>query len=216
MLDSWNDGATKSAIVDFVGRVTAEGGPDFVAPEAAGVADALGMFVVTAGAEVDAIARELEASHDDYSAILVKTLGDRLVEAGAEWLHRQARRDWGFGRDERLSLEELLKERYRGIRPAPGYPACPDHSEKGVIFRLLDAGRRTGVRLTETFAMFPGSSISGFYFSHPSARYFAVGPIGRDQAEDYAARKGLPLPEVERFLVSSLPGEIRAAAPAPA
>jgi len=189
---------------------------DFVAPETLGIPDALGMFVVTAGAEVDAIARELEATHDDYSAILVKTLGDRLVEAGAEWLHRRARRDWGFGKDERLSLEELLKERYRGIRPAPGYPACPDHSEKEVIFRLLDAGRRTGVRLTETFAMFPGSSISGFYLSHPRSRYFAVGPIGRDQAEDYAARKGLPLPEVERFLAPSLAGEIPASAPTPA
>ncbi len=189
---------------------------DFVAPETGGPADALGMFVVTAGPEVDAIAREHELAHDDYSAILVKALGDRLVEAGAEWLHRQARRDWSFGQDERLSLEELLKERYRGIRPAPGYPACPDHSEKGVIFRLLDAERRTGVRLTETFAMSPGSSISGFYFSHPAARYFAVGPIGRDQAEDYAARKGLPFAEVERFLSPSLPGEIRAAVPAPA
>jgi 5-methyltetrahydrofolate--homocysteine methyltransferase len=174
------------------------------------------MFAVTAGPEIDAIAGELEAAHDDYSAILVKALGDRLVEAGAEWLHRQARHDWGFGQDERLSPEDLLKERYRGIRPAPGYPACPDHSEKAVIFRLLDAERRTGIRLTETFAMSPGSSISGFYFSHPSARYFAVGPIGRDQAEDYAARKGLPLAEVERFLASSLPAEIRAAAPAPA
>ena len=189
---------------------------DFVAPEDAGIPDALGLFVVTAGPEIDAIAREHEGAHDDYAAILVKTLGDRLVEAGAEWLHRQARRDWGYGRDERLSLEELLKERYRGIRPAPGYPACPDHTEKDVIFRLLDAGRRTGVRLTETFAMAPGSSIAGFYFGHPRARYFAVGRIGPDQAADYAARKGMPLPEVERWLSPNLGPESRpAAAPLP-
>ncbi|HET9795229.1 MAG TPA: methionine synthase [Thermoanaerobaculia bacterium] len=187
---------------------------DFVAPEALGLADSLGMFVVTAGPEVDAVAREHEAAHDDYSAILVKTLGDRLVEAGAEWLHRQARRDWGFGRDEELAPEDLLKERYRGIRPAPGYPACPDHSEKEVIFRLLEAEARTGVRLTETFAMFPGSSIAGFYFSHSRARYFAVGPIGNDQAEDYAARKGLPLREIERFLAPALPAGARPPAPA--
>ncbi len=185
---------------------------DFVAPEALGLADAFGLFVVTAGPEIDEIAREREADHDDYSAILVKTLGDRLVEAGAEWLHRQARRDWGFGRDERLSAEDLLRERYRGIRPAPGYPACPDHSEKEVIFRLLDAERRTGVRLTETFAMAPGSSIAGVYFSHPRSRYFAVGPIGRDQAVDYAARKGLTPGEIERFLALSLSAGVREAA----
>ncbi|HET7452494.1 MAG TPA: vitamin B12 dependent-methionine synthase activation domain-containing protein, partial [Thermoanaerobaculia bacterium] len=180
---------------------------DFVAPEG-GHPDALGMFVVTAGPEIDAVAREHEAAHDDYSAILVKTLGDRLVEAGAEWLHRLARRDWGF--DESLSLDDLLKERYRGIRPAPGYPACPDHTEKGVIFRLLDAERRTGARLTETFAMAPASSIAGFYFGHPRARYFAVGRIGPDQAADYARRKGLPVSEVERWLAPIL------AQPAPA
>ncbi|HWC65461.1 MAG TPA: vitamin B12 dependent-methionine synthase activation domain-containing protein, partial [Thermoanaerobaculia bacterium] len=180
---------------------------DFVAPEGSGRPDALGAFVVTAGAEIDEIAREHERAHDDYAAIMVKTLGDRLVEAGAEWLHRRAREEWGFA--ERLTLEDLLKERYRGIRPAPGYPACPDHTEKGVIFRLLDAEARTGVRLTESFAMSPGSSIAGFYFGHPRARYFAVGRIGRDQVADYASRKGIGVEEAERWLAPSLAYEPR-------
>ena len=187
---------------------------DFVASEGPGPRDAVGAFVVTAGGEIDEIARDHEREHDDYAAIMVKTLGDRLVEAGAEWLHRRARQEWGFGRDERLTVEDLLKERYRGIRPAPGYPACPDHTEKEVIFRLLDAQARTGVRLTESFAMSPGSSIAGFYFAHPRARYFAVGRIGRDQAADYAARKGLSLAEVERWLGPSLGYDPLPASPA--
>jgi 5-methyltetrahydrofolate--homocysteine methyltransferase len=177
---------------------------DFIAPEGSGRADFIGAFAVTAGEQVDEIARQFEREHDDYNAIMTKALGDRLAEAGAEWLHRRARRDWGYGERENLSADDLLRERYRGIRPAPGYPACPDHSEKRLIFDLLCAEDRTGMRLTESFAMAPPSSISGWYFAHPRSRYFAVGKIGRDQAADYAARKGVAPAEVERWLAPSL------------
>ena len=176
---------------------------DFVAPVASGVPDYIGMFAVTAGIGADTLARRFEADHDDYNAIIVKALADRLAEAGAEYLHAQARRDWGYGNQERLTAEELMAEKFRGIRPAYGYPACPDHSEKFKLFDLLDATRQ-GIILTEHAAMAPAASVSGLYFSHPQAKYFNVGRIGRDQAESYASRKGVPLEEVERWLGSSL------------
>jgi 5-methyltetrahydrofolate--homocysteine methyltransferase len=176
---------------------------DFVAPKESGVPDYLGMFVVTAGREVEEFIAGFEASHDDYSAILVKALADRVAEALAEYLHLLARRQW-YAPDEKLSVEELIRERYRGIRPAPGYPACPDHTEKRTLFDLLDAERAVGVSLTESYAMMPPASVSGLYFSHPEARYFAVGKIGLDQVRDYQRRKGLPLEEIERWLAPYL------------
>ena len=161
---------------------------DFVAPVGQG-ADHVGAFAVTVhGAEAQA--KGFEAAHDDYNAIMVKLLADRLAEAAAEYLHAQARRDWGYGADEQLSSEELVAEKYRGIRPAFGYPACPDHTEKRTLFRLLDA-EAIGVSLTESCAMWPAASVSGLYFAHPQAAYFMVGRIGEDQVEDYARRKGM-------------------------
>jgi len=177
---------------------------DFVAPLSSGHADFVGAFAVTAGIGVDALCAAFEEDHDDYSSILVKALADRLAEAFAEMLHRRARADWGYGRNETLTTDDLLKERYRGIRPAPGYPACPDHTEKRTLFALLDAAECAGISLTEYFAMTPASSVSGFYFAHPDAHYFGVGRIGRDQVEDYARRKELPLAEVERWLSPNL------------
>ncbi len=174
---------------------------DYIAPADAGVADYLGAFAVTAGLGADALAERYEADHDDYHAIMVKALADRLAEAFAEYLHEQARRDWGF--EEGFDNEDLIAERYRGIRPAFGYPACPDHTEKGKLFRLLDAPS-VGIELTEHFAMTPAASVSGIYFAHPEARYFTVGKVGRDQVEDYAARKGMTVAEVERWLAPNL------------
>jgi 5-methyltetrahydrofolate--homocysteine methyltransferase len=172
---------------------------DFVAPE--GLPDYLGGFVVTAGTEEIEIAKRYEDAGDDYSSILVKALADRFAEAMAEWLHERVRREhWGYAADETLSREDLLSETYRGIRPAPGYPAQPDHTEKATLFRLLEATERTGVTLTESFAMWPGSSVSGLYFSHPEAYYFGVAKVERDQVLDYAARKGMDVEEVERWL----------------
>jgi 5-methyltetrahydrofolate--homocysteine methyltransferase len=175
-----------------------------VAPRDAGVPDHIGAFALTAGIGTDERVRRLEAAHDDYGAIMLKALADRLAEAFAELLHERVRREWGYGRDERLSLEDLIRERYRGIRPAPGYPACPDHTEKGLLFELLEAEARTGIRLTETYAMHPAASVCGLYLAHPEARYFAVGPLGRDQVEDYAGRKGIAVSEAERWLAPSL------------
>jgi 5-methyltetrahydrofolate--homocysteine methyltransferase len=177
---------------------------DFVAPLGSGRADFLGAFAVTAGAGADELAARFASAHDDYSALLVKALADRLAEAFAEKLHKEARDAWGFGRDEGLSTEDLLRERYRGIRPAPGYPACPDHSEKRTLFTLLGATETAGITLTESFAMHPAASICGFYFSHPGAKYFAVGRLGKDQVEDYARRKGISLAEAERWLAPNL------------
>src|SRR5262249_7306648 len=142
--------------------------------------------------------------HDDYHSILLKALADRLAEAFAELLHQQARRDWTFGRQETLSNEDLIDEKYRGIRPAPGYPACPDHTEKRILFNLLDAEKDTGIQLTESFAMYPAASVSGWYFAHPQAKYFSVDRISRDQVQAYAARKGIPEQEVERWLAPNL------------
>ncbi len=178
---------------------------DFVAPRDSGIEDYLGAFVVTAGLGAEAFARELEAAHDDYGAIMVKALADRLAEAFAESLHERVRREfWGYARDERLSNEALIRETYRGIRPAPGYPACPDHTEKALLFELLDATAHTGVRLTESYAMWPAASVCGLYFAHPEARYFAVGMLGRDQIEDYARRKGMDVKTVEHWLAPNL------------
>ncbi|GIW94976.1 MAG: methionine synthase [Pirellulaceae bacterium] len=173
---------------------------DYVAPVTSGRVDYIGAFVVTAGHGADACAGRFARQHDDYSAILVKALADRLAEAFAERLHQIARQHWGYGRSEKLTNEDLIAEKYRGIRPAPGYPACPDHSEKVTIFRLLDAERHTGVRLTESYAMLPAASVAGWYFAHPEARYFAVDRIGEDQVEDYARRKGISKEQAERLL----------------
>jgi 5-methyltetrahydrofolate--homocysteine methyltransferase len=177
---------------------------DFVAPRGTGVADYLGAFAVTAGLGGAELFAGFEREHDDYQAILAKALADRLAEALAEKIHKVAREQWGFGRDENLGYEELIRERYRGIRPAPGYPACPDHSEKRVLFDLLGVEESAGIHLTETFAMTPPASVSGFVFSHPDARYFTVGALGRDQVLDYQRRKGLALVEVERWLAGNL------------
>jgi 5-methyltetrahydrofolate--homocysteine methyltransferase len=178
---------------------------DFVAPLDSGPPDYLGAFVVTAGVEEDAIAKRFERANDDYSAILVKALADRLAEAFAEAMHAHVRRDlWGYARDETLAPDELIGEPYRGIRPAPGYPAQPDHTEKATIFRLLGAEARIGVKLTESFAMWPGASVSGLYFSHPEAHYFGVAKVERDQVEDYAERKSMTVAEVERWLAPML------------
>ncbi len=179
---------------------------DFIAPKINGrpeYRDYLGAFAVTAGLGADDLARAFEAQHDDYQAIIVKALADRLAEAFAEYLHQQVRRDWGYGRDERLSNDELIDEQYRGIRPAFGYPACPDHTEKRKLFELLDANA-VGMALTDSCAMTPPASVSGLYFAHPEARYFMVGRIGRDQVEDYARRKGMDIAEVERWLGPNL------------
>jgi 5-methyltetrahydrofolate--homocysteine methyltransferase len=172
---------------------------DFVAPKASLAPDYIGAFAVTAGIGAEALAREYEAAHDDYSAIIVKALADRLAEAFAEYLHAEARRDWGYGAGEQLLHEDYLAERYRGIRPAFGYPACPDHTEKGTLFALLDAPA-AGLSLTESYAMLPPASVSGLYLSHPQAKYFNIGRIGRDQLEDYARRKGLSVEEAARWL----------------
>jgi 5-methyltetrahydrofolate--homocysteine methyltransferase len=177
---------------------------DFIAPIESGRRDYLGAFAVTAGIGCDELARSFEADHDDYNSIMVKALADRLAEAFAEFLHRQARIDWSYGREEGLSSEDLIEEKYRGIRPAPGYPACPDHTEKRILFDLLQAETGAGIQLTENFAMLPAASVSGLYFAHPQSRYFAVDRIARDQAESYARRKGMPLSEIERWLAPNL------------
>ncbi|MFT5825953.1 MAG: 5-methyltetrahydrofolate--homocysteine methyltransferase, partial [Yoonia sp.] len=150
---------------------------------------------------VDAFAKEFEDAGDDYSSIMVKAIGDRFAEAVAEYTHQKVRKDlWGYAADETLSNAELIKEKYRGIRPASGYPATPDHTEKAAIWELLDAEANTGAKLTENFAMYPGSCVSGLYFAHPEAKYTLVGPMNKDQMEDYAERKGLSLEETERWL----------------
>jgi len=177
---------------------------DFVAPKEAGVADWIGAFAVCAGG-IDERVAAFEAANDDYNAIMLKVLADRFAEAFAERLHERVRREfWGYAPEERLAKGELIAEAYRGIRPAPGYPACPDHTAKGPLFRLLDAERNAGMRLTESFAMWPPAAVSGFYLSHPESTYFAVGKVGRDQVEDYARRSGLPLSEAEKWLAPYL------------
>jgi 5-methyltetrahydrofolate--homocysteine methyltransferase len=178
---------------------------DYIAPKDSGKIDYFGGFVVTAGPEVEAIAKDLEAKHDDYNAILVKALGDRFAEAFAETMHEKVRKEiWGYAADENLANADLIAEKYQGIRPAPGYPACPEHTEKRTLWKLLDAEKNTGVALTESCAMTPASSVSGFYFANPDAKYFGLGKIERDQVEDYAKRKGMTLAEAERWLAPNL------------
>ncbi|HEV7224811.1 MAG TPA: methionine synthase [Pirellulales bacterium] len=177
---------------------------DFIAPADSGRRDYLGGFAVTTGHGTDELVRKFEADHDDYNSIMTKALADRLAEAFAERLHQIARHDWGYGAEERLSSDELIDEKYRGIRPAPGYPACPDHTEKRTLFDLLGAEQATGITLTEHFAMYPAASVSGLYFAHPAARYFSIDRITRDQVEDYARRKGMTVAEVERWLAPNL------------
>ena len=178
---------------------------DYVAPRESGVPDHVGAFAVTTGHGLDRLVADFEARHDDYNAILARALADRLAEAFAERLHERVRREfWGYAPGEALENTELIREAYQGIRPAPGYPACPDHTEKRTLFDLLQAERGAGITLTESFAMTPGAAVSGYYFSHPEARYFGVGKIDRDQVEDYARRKGLPVEEVERWLAPNL------------
>jgi 5-methyltetrahydrofolate--homocysteine methyltransferase len=162
--------------------------------------DYLGAFAVTAGHGTRELAEKFEKEHDQYNAIMAKALADRLAEAFAEYLHKRARAEWGYGKDENLSREDLIAERYRGIRPAPGYPACPDHTEKRALFDLLQVEEATGITLTENYAMLPAASVCGLYFANKEARYFAVSAVGKDQVESYAARKGIPVFEVERWL----------------
>jgi 5-methyltetrahydrofolate--homocysteine methyltransferase len=178
---------------------------DFVAPRESGVPDYFGAFAVTAGIGLDTVVRRFEKAGDDYHAIMAQALADRLAEALAELMHRRVRREfWAYSAEESLDNEALIAEEYQGIRPAPGYPACPDHSEKGILFDLLNVPTETGVTLTESFAMRPAASVSGYYLSHPEAAYFGVGRIGRDQAEDYAARKGIDLTTAEKWLAPVL------------
>ncbi len=186
------------------GQTTFRSLADYIAPASSGLADYVGAFAVTAGVGADELVKRFKADQDDYNAIMVEALADRFAEAFAEWLHEQARRDWGFGKDERLSKDDLLAEKYRGIRPAAGYPSCPDHTEKKTLWGLLGVEAATGIRLTESFAMWPGASVSGLYFAHPEARYFAVDMVTRDQVEDYAARKAMPVKEIERWLGPNL------------
>ena len=178
---------------------------DFIAPVSSGVPDYIGAFVVTAGIGEDVVADRFKNANDDYSSILCKALADRLAEAFAERMHQRVRKEfWGYAPDEALPADQLILEQYAGIRPAPGYPAQPDHTEKATLFRLLDAEKTAGVTLTESFAMWPGSSVSGLYFSHPESFYFGVGKIERDQVEDYATRKGMTVAETERWLAPVL------------
>ena len=177
---------------------------DFIAPRESGQIDYLGAFAVTAGGGIDEHLKRFDQEHDDYNSILLKALADRLAEALAEMLHERVRNEWGYEDRGSLSSEDLIRERYRGIRPAPGYPACPDHSEKRTLFSLLQAEERSPLRLTETCAMWPAASVSGLYFSHGEARYFSVGKIDRKQVANYAVRKGISLAEAERWLAPNL------------
>jgi Methionine synthase I, cobalamin-binding domain len=168
-------------------------------------ADHIGAFAVTAGIGIEKWVEKFEGEHDDYSAIMLKALADRLAEALAERLHERVRKElWGYASDEKLDNQSLIDEKYRGIRPAPGYPACPEHTEKRTLWQLLDVEANTGIRLTESYAMYPAASVSGWYLSHPEAKYFGLGQIGKDQAEDYAKRKNMHLPEAERWLAPVL------------
>jgi len=178
---------------------------DFVAPADSGRADYVGAFAVTAGIGIDAHVTRFEAAHDDYSSIMLKALADRLAEALAERMHQRVRRElWAYNAEEQLDNAGLIREEYPGIRPAPGYPACPDHTEKATLWTLLEPERNAGITLTESFAMFPTAAVSGFYFSHPKSHYFGVGKVDRDQVTSYAQRKGMSLTETERWLAPIL------------
>jgi 5-methyltetrahydrofolate--homocysteine methyltransferase len=177
---------------------------DFIAPRSTGLRDHIAGFAVTTGIGLHELVMKYKAENDDYNAIMAEALADRLAEAFAECLHKRVREEWGFGKTEGLSIAELIQEKYRGIRPAAGYPACPDHTEKDTLWRLLDAEKNAGIKLTESFAMWPGSSVSGLYFAHPESQYFTLGKIDRDQVTDYAARKNMSVTEVERWLGPNL------------
>jgi 5-methyltetrahydrofolate--homocysteine methyltransferase len=177
---------------------------DFIAPKSSGIADYIGLFAVTAGIGIQKYEKRFEDAHDDYSSIMLKSLADRLAEAFAEHLHERVRRDlWGYVPDEKLSNEALIKEAYSGIRPAPGYPACPEHTVKIDMFKLLQC-EEIGMQVTESFAMFPGASVSGFYFAHPDAKYFSVGKIAEDQLNDMCVRRGIAREDAERWLAPNL------------
>ncbi len=186
------------------GQTTFRSLADYIAPVESGIPDYLGAFAVSAGFGAQEWALEFKREHDDYGAIMIESLADRFAEAFAEYLHEQARRDWGFGKEEKLSKDDLILEKYRGIRPAAGYPSCPDHTEKKTLWKLLEVESQIGMTLTESFAMWPAASVSGLYFGHPEAKYFAVDMITRDQVEDYAHRKKMPVSEVERWLSPNL------------
>jgi 5-methyltetrahydrofolate--homocysteine methyltransferase len=178
---------------------------DYIAPISSGVDDYIGCFAVTTGKGADRLVEHFEKNHDQYNAIMVRALADRLAEAFAELLHKKIRTDiWGYASNENLSNDELISEKYLGIRPAPGYPACPDHTEKLTIFKLLDVENKVGIRLTENLAMYPAASVSGYYFAHPQARYFNVGKVSKDQVQHYADRKGISLEEAEKNLRANL------------
>jgi 5-methyltetrahydrofolate--homocysteine methyltransferase len=177
---------------------------DFIAPKEIGLPDHIGAFAVTSGIGLKELCDSYRAKHDDYNAIMAEAIADRLAEAFAECLHKRVRDEWGYGCGEGLSNADLIQEKYRGIRPAAGYPACPDHTEKGPLWRLLDVQANTGMLITESFAMWPGSSVSGLYFAHPESRYFSLGKIDRDQVTDYSKRKGMSVAEVERWLGQNL------------
>lgn len=178
---------------------------DFIAPEESGKRDYIGLFAVTAGIGLEKLIERYKAAHDDYSEIMVKALADRLAEAFAEYLHELVRKEWwAYAPDEHYNNEELIAEKYQGIRPAPGYPACPDHTEKRTLFEILEAEKRAGIHLTESYAMYPAASVSGYYFAHPQARYFGLGKIGKDQVEEYAIRKGMKTEEIEKWLAPNL------------
>ena len=178
---------------------------DFIAPKESGMKDYLGGFAVTAGIGLEQWTEKFEKDLDDYNSILMKVLADRMAEAFAELIHERVRKEfWGYSKDENLELKGLLKEEYQGIRPAPGYPACPEHSEKRILFDLLEAEQKLGIKLTENFAMYPAASVSGYYFAHPMAQYFNVGKIGEDQANDYAKRKEIDLSQLEKWLNANL------------
>lgn len=177
---------------------------DYIAPVDSGRTDYIGAFAVTTGHGCDELARKFDAEHDEYNSIMTKALADRLAEAFAESLHERVRREWGYGAKESLSKDDLIEEKYRGIRPAFGYPACPDHTRKRALFDLLEAEERTGITLTDSYAMWPAAAVSGLYFSHPQARYFAVDRITRDQVENYARRTGMTVADVERWLGPNL------------
>ncbi|MBX3440437.1 MAG: cobalamin-dependent protein, partial [Planctomycetaceae bacterium] len=177
---------------------------DYIAPADSGRSDYIGAFAVTTGHGCDELVAQFEAAHDDYNSIMAKAIADRLAEAFAEYLHERVREEWGFGRGENLTNDDLIEEKYRGIRPAFGYPSCPDHTQKSTLWKLLDAEKRTGIKLTESYAMWPAAAVSGLYFAHPEARYFAIDRITKDQVESYAARSGMSVPEVERWLAPNL------------
>ncbi|NOU22127.1 MAG: methionine synthase, partial [Methyloglobulus sp.] len=178
---------------------------DFIAPVDSGKHDYIGAFAVTTGIGIEAKLEEFERDHDDYSSIMLKALADRLAEALAEYIHQVVRKDfWGYAEDETHDNNQLINEAYQGIRPAPGYPACPDHTEKAKLFELLNATETTGIELTESFAMYPASAVSGWYFSHPESQYFNVGKIDQDQLSDYARRKGIAEEVAARWLAAHL------------